>query len=65
MLSAAFAPGSFGLLTLALKYLDAGPAYTVWTGLGAAGAVTAGMIWLGEPASAAKLISIGLVLAES
>ncbi len=63
LLFAAFALGSFGLLTLALKDLDVGPAYAVWTGLGAAGAVTAGMIWLGEPVSAVKLVSIGLVLA--
>ena len=63
VLFAAFAMGSFGLLTLGLRFLDVGPAYAVWTGLGAAGAVTAGMIWLGEPASAVKLVSIGLVLA--
>lgn len=32
-----FALGSFGLLTLSLKKLDVGPAYAVWTGIGAAG----------------------------
>jgi quaternary ammonium compound-resistance protein SugE len=54
---------SFGLLTLALKNLDVGPAYAAWTGIGAAGTVFVGMIWLGEPASIIKLVSIALVLA--
>lgn len=63
VLFAVFAVTSFGLLTLGLRHLEVGPAYAVWTGLGAAGTVTAGVIWLGEPVSAARLLSIGLVLA--
>jgi quaternary ammonium compound-resistance protein SugE len=62
-LFAVFALGSFGLLTLGLKHLEVGPAYAVWTGLGAAGAVTVGMIWLDESVSTIKLVSIALVLA--
>ena len=31
---------SFGLLTVALRDLEVGPAYAVWTGIGAAGAVS-------------------------
>jgi quaternary ammonium compound-resistance protein SugE len=58
-----FALTSFGLLTVGLKYLEVGPAYAVWTGLGAAGAVTIGMIWLDEAVSTLKLLSVGLVLA--
>src|SRR5262245_63670056 len=58
-----FALTSFGLLTVGLKYLEVGPAYAVWTGLGAAGTVTVGMIWLSESVSVMKLLSIGLVLA--
>lgn len=58
-----FALGSFGLLTLGLKYLEVGPAYAVWTGLGAAGTVVAGILWLDESASALKFVSVGLVLA--
>ena len=54
---------SFGLLTVALRELEVGPAYAVWTGIGAAGAATVGMIWLGDSVSAMKLVSIGLVLA--
>jgi quaternary ammonium compound-resistance protein SugE len=54
---------SFGLLTMALKKLEVGSAYAVWTGLGAAGTAVVGMWALGESVSMAKLISIGLILA--
>ena len=54
---------SFGLLTLALHELEVGPAYAVWTGIGAAGAATVGMVFLGDMVSAAKLVSIALILA--
>ncbi len=63
VLFAVFALGSFGLLTLGLKRLEVGPAYAVWTGLGAAGTVAVGMIWLDETVSVLKFVSIGLVLA--
>src|SRR5689334_19917166 len=63
VLFAVFALASFGLLTLALKNLHVGPAYAVWTGIGAAGTVIIGIIWLNEPVSTLKLFSIGLVLA--
>jgi len=54
---------SFGLLTVALRDLPVGPAYAVWTGIGAVGAATVGMIFLGEAVSTLKLVSMGLVLA--
>lgn len=54
---------SFGLLTIALRDLEVGPAYAVWTGIGAVGAATIGMILLGNAVSVVKLVSIGLVLA--
>jgi quaternary ammonium compound-resistance protein SugE len=53
---------SFGLLTLALKHLEVGAAYAVWTGIGAAGAAAIGMAVLGDPVSAVKMVSIGLIL---
>ena len=53
---------SFGLLTLALRHLEVGSAYAVWTGIGAAGTALVGMAVLGESVSAVKLISIGLIL---
>jgi quaternary ammonium compound-resistance protein SugE len=54
---------SFGLLNIALRELEVGPAYAVWTGLGAAGTAVVGMIALGESTSTLKLVSIGLVVA--
>ncbi|MGW1552005.1 DMT family transporter, partial [Streptomyces sp. NPDC002346] len=46
-----FALGSFGLLTLSLKKLDVGPAYAVWTGIGAAGTAIYGMVFLDDVVS--------------
>jgi quaternary ammonium compound-resistance protein SugE len=54
---------SFSLLTTALRHLEVGPAYAVWTGIGAAGTAVVGMAFLGESVSTLKLVSIGLVLA--
>ena len=54
---------SFGLLTIALRKLEVGPAYAVWTGIGAAGTAVVGMAVLGESVSVMKLVSIGLILA--
>ena len=54
---------SFGLLTMALKKLEVGSAYAVWTGLGAAGTALVGIWALGESASVTKIVSIGLILA--
>jgi quaternary ammonium compound-resistance protein SugE len=59
---AVFALGSFGLLTLALRKLEVGPAYAVWTGIGAAGTVVYGMLFLDEGSSAAKIVSVALIV---
>jgi quaternary ammonium compound-resistance protein SugE len=59
---AACALVSFGLLTMALKRLEVGKAYAVWTGLGATGTAVVGMWALGESVSPLKLVSIGLIL---
>jgi quaternary ammonium compound-resistance protein SugE len=60
---ALFALGSFALLTLALKKLEVGPAYAVWTGIGAAGTVVYGMVFLDDAVSALKITSVVLILA--
>jgi quaternary ammonium compound-resistance protein SugE len=54
---------SFGLLNVALRTLEVGTAYAVWTGIGATGTAIAGLIFLGEAVSTLKLVSIGLILA--
>jgi quaternary ammonium compound-resistance protein SugE len=54
---------SFGLLSYALKTLEVGTAYAVWTGVGAAGTALLGMIAMGDEVSPARLVSIALILA--
>lgn len=63
----AFMGASFGLLALSMKSLPMGTAYTIWTGIGAAGAFVVGIVLLGEQITllrvvAAVLIVSGLVL---
>ncbi|GIH27819.1 molecular chaperone [Acrocarpospora phusangensis] len=58
-----FAILSFGLLAYALKSLDVGTAYAVWTGIGAVGTASLGMIAMGDDVSLVKIVSIGLILA--
>lgn len=50
------------LLTKALQVLPIGTAYAVWTGIGAAGTVLAGIMLFGEPATAMRLACIALVV---
>jgi quaternary ammonium compound-resistance protein SugE len=50
------------LLGLALKTLPVGTAYAVWTGIGAVGTAALGIYLFAEPATALRLISIGLIL---
>ncbi|WP_066370815.1 DMT family transporter [Herbidospora mongoliensis] len=58
-----FAVLSFGLLAIALKSLDVGTAYAVWTGIGAVGTAALGMIVMGDDVSPLKIASIALILA--
>jgi len=55
--------GSIGLLGLALRHLPLGTAYAVWTGIGTVGTAAFGMMVLGEPAGAARLLCISLIVA--
>jgi quaternary ammonium compound-resistance protein SugE len=54
---------SLAFLGLALKYLPVGTAYAVWTGIGAIGTVILGIVLFGEPATAARLACVGLIVA--
>jgi quaternary ammonium compound-resistance protein SugE len=54
---------SIALLAWAMKFLPVGTAYAVWTGIGAIGTVVLGIVLFGEPATLARLASIGLILA--
>lgn len=58
---------SFVLLSLAMRSIPLGTAYTIWTGIGAVGAFVVGVAVLGEALTplrvlAAVLIVAGLVL---
>ena len=54
---------SFSLLTIALHGLEVGPAYAVWTGIGAAGTAILGIVVLGDSAAPMRMLCIGLILA--
>jgi quaternary ammonium compound-resistance protein SugE len=51
------------MLGLALNALPLGTAYAVWTGIGTVGTAILGILLYGEPATAARLACIGLILA--
>ncbi|MGU3537771.1 quaternary ammonium compound efflux SMR transporter SugE [Methylobacterium sp. A54F] len=51
------------LLSMALRTLPVGTGYAVWTGIGAVGTALLGIVLFGEPASAARLACIGLIVA--
>ena len=51
------------LLGLALRDLPVGTGYAVWTGIGTVGTAILGMYLFGDPATAARLASIGLIVA--
>ena len=54
---------SIWLLAVAMKSLPVGTAYAVWVGIGAVGTVILGIILFKEPANAARIASIVLIVA--
>ena len=54
---------SIFLLSFSLRTLPIGTAYAVWTGIGAAGTATLGMIILGDSAAPLRMHCIMLILA--
>jgi quaternary ammonium compound-resistance protein SugE len=54
---------SLWLLGIAMKSLPVGTAYSVWVGIGAVGTVILGIVLFKEPAHAARLISVSLIIA--
>lgn len=51
------------LLGIAVRTLPIGTAYTVWAGIGTVGTVIFGIAVFGDPASAVRLICIGMIIA--
>ena len=54
---------SVWLLGIAMNSLPLGTAYSIWVGVGAVGTVLLGILLLGEPASASRLLSIAAIIA--
>jgi len=54
---------SLGLLGVAMKSLPVGTAYAVWVGVGAVGTAILGIVLLGEPANAGRMVSLALIVA--
>ncbi|MEH6721601.1 MAG: multidrug efflux SMR transporter [Aurantimonas endophytica] len=55
--------GSFALLSVSMKTLPLGTAYTIWTGIGAVGAFLVGIVVLGESVTPMRLVAAALILA--
>ena len=53
---------SFGLLAYAMRTLPLGTAYTIWTGIGAVGSFLVGIMVLGEPATAMRMLAAVLII---
>ncbi|WP_256003539.1 DMT family transporter [Pedobacter deserti] len=54
---------SFGLLSISMRTLPLGTAYTIWTGIGAMGAFILGVVFLGEQFTATRVIAACLIVA--
>ena len=53
---------SLYLLALAARVLPIGTAYAVWTGIGAVGTATLGMLLFDEPATVARIVCMIMVV---
>ena len=53
---------SFGLLSVAMRTLPLGTAYTVWTGIGAVGAFLVGVAVLGEQVSVVRILGAVMIV---
>ncbi len=58
------ATASFVCLLLATRDIPMGTAYAVWTGIGAFGTAILGIVVYGEPATAARLFFLGMLIAS-
>lgn len=54
---------SFALLSVSMRTLPLGTAYTVWTGIGAVGAFVLGIVLLGEQIGALRILAAVLIIA--
>lgn len=54
--------GSFALLSLSMRTLPLGTAYTIWTGIGTVGAFLVGVWVLGEQVNALRVLAAILIV---
>ena len=54
---------SLWLLGVVMRSFPVGTAYSAWVGVGSVGTVILGIVLLGEPVSAARILSVALVVA--
>ncbi|MBX9457238.1 MAG: multidrug efflux SMR transporter [Rhizobium sp.] len=54
---------SMACLSLSLRSIPVGTAYAIWTGIGAVGAASLGILFFGEAATAIRLVCIALIVA--
>ncbi len=54
---------SFWCLAQAVRSLPLGTSYAIWTGIGAVGTALAGIVLFKEPATAARLVCMVLIVA--
>lgn len=52
----------FILLSQAIRTIPVGTGYAVWTGIGVVGTAVVGMLFLGEPRDAARIICLLLIV---
>ena len=57
-----FYAASFVALTFALKGIDVSLAYAIWSGIGTVVIATIGFLYFQEPATALKIVSIGIIV---
>lgn len=57
-----FYAASFSIMAFALKRIDVGVAYAIWSGVGTALISAIGIIYFREPATTLKLASIVLII---
>ncbi|MEU5127555.1 DMT family transporter [Streptomyces mobaraensis] len=62
LLTAGAAAGGIFFLSLALRTLDVGVGYTVWTGIGSVGTVVLGSVIFDEPVNAWKVLAFALII---
>jgi len=53
---------SFALLAVALRHLPAGTGYAVWVGIGAVGVAVAGMVFLCEAVTVARVLFLSIIV---